>query len=267
MGHPGEICLELDGRQITVQVRRETRELSLHTGRELTELHGTVTATEEATHRWLAETLPEMSDRVLSGRDQQGERSGRWLLSWNSYSVHAGAHNYSLILREAEDLSLEVLLLDGLELYPYEYREEVVGDGLAIWAKLVGTEDDVLRLRRLVSDRSTFPVTRRGISDTPREMRVGVAEWSHFEDGVKYRMALVDAGLHDSVASELVRMEEENNRAALAFYANFVEHLAARLIEKGMFDEEEMSQIRESARREPAVARHEFWQVPDVDVL
>jgi hypothetical protein len=267
MAQTREICLDIDGRPVTVSIRRETRERSLHTERELVELHGTVTAVDDATHEWLSECLPDLGDRVLSARDSAGEWSGRWLISWNSYSVNAGTHTYSLIVREAEDLSLEVLLLDGLELYPYEYREDVVGDGLTLWAKLVGTEDDVLRLRRLVSDRSVFPVVRRGISDTPREMRVGVAEWSHFEDRVKYRMALVDAHLHNSVAGEIVEMEEENNRSALAFYANFVEQLTGRLIEKGLLGEEEVAELRETARAEPGVARHEFWRVSDVDVL
>jgi hypothetical protein len=267
MAHAREICLDIDGRSITVNIRRETRTQSLHTERELLELHGTVTTMDEATHEWLSECLPDLGERVLSARDPNGDRVGRWLISWNSYSVNAGTHTYSLIVREAEELSLEVLLLNGLELYPYEYREEVVGEGLTLWAKLVGTEDDVLRLRRLVSERSVFPVVRRGISETPREMRVGVAEWSHFEDRVKYRMALLDAHLRDSVAGEIVQMEEENNRSAFAFYANFVEQLAGRLIEKGMLDEDEVAALRETARAEPGVSRHEFWRVPDVDVL
>lgn len=267
MEHPREVWLEVDGRPIKVQVRRETRERSLHTGRDLAELHGTVTTTDATAHAWLSETLPGLADHVLSARDERGERAGHWLVSWNSYSVQAGAHCYTLILREAEDLSLEVLLLDGVELYPYEYREQVVGDGLAIWAKLVGTEEDLLRVRKFVGDRSTFPVTRRGISEEPRQMRVGLAEWSYFDDRIKYRIALVDASLHDSVASELIPVEEENSRAALTYYANFVEMLTERLIARGLLDEGEVMELREAARTHPGVARHELWRVPDVDEL
>jgi hypothetical protein len=267
MVHPRELRLNVDGKPIVVQIRREGRERSLHTGRELAELHGTVSTTDAETHSWLSEALPALTDSVLSARDAHGERAGHWIVSWNSYSVHAGAHTYTLILREAEDLSLEVLVLDGMELYPYEYREQVVGDGLAIWAKLVGSEEDVLRLRRRVSDRTTFPVTRRGISDEPREMRVGVAEWSHFEDRIKYRIVLVDVSLHETVASELIRVEEENSRAALSYYANFIDRLAERLVERGVLAPEDVAELREAARSEPGVARHEFWRVPDVDVL
>ena len=34
-----------------------------------------------------------------------------------------GVHTYGLILREAEELSLEVLLIDGMELHPYDTPE------------------------------------------------------------------------------------------------------------------------------------------------
>ncbi|CAN5781038.1 hypothetical protein BH23GEM6_BH23GEM6_00350 [soil metagenome] len=267
MAHPREICLEVDGHQIAVQVRRESRERSPRTGRELTELHGTVTIREETTHAWLSETLPELTDRVLSARDVLGDYSGRWVVSWNSYSVHAGAHSYSLILREAEELTLEALLVDGLELHPYEYREQVAENGLTIWAKLVGTQDDIIQMRRLMVDRATFAVVRHGISDEPRQMRVGVAEWSHFEDRIKYRVALVDAELRSWENADLARVEEENHRSALAFYANLVEHLTTKLVEKGVLDEIEVAELRDFARSEPGIARHELWRVPDVDDL
>jgi len=267
MAHPREICLEVEGRDLSVQVRRETKERSAHTGRELIELHGVFTTSDQSLHEWLTGTLPGATERALSSCDRGGERTGWWHVSWNSYTVNAGVHTYALILREAEDLSLDVLLLDGEELYPYEYRERVVEGGLIIWAKLVGEEEDVLRLRRLVQGRAAFPVIRRGINDEPREMRVGVAEWSRFDGQIKYRLVLIDADLAPSAATELARVEEENTRAAVAFYANLVERLSETLIRKGVLSEAELSAMRESAALEPTVSRHDFWRVPDVDAL
>src|SRR5690606_12799086 len=124
--------------------------------------------------------------------DETGEFTGRWCVSWNSYGESAGVHTYTLILREAEELSLRALLLDDLEMHPYEYREEVLPGGLKLRAKLVGTEDDVLRLRRMAAERDAFPVVRLGIQDEPRRMRLSVEEWSQFEDRVKYRISLTD---------------------------------------------------------------------------
>lgn len=264
---PREICLDMDGRQLSVQVRRETRERSLHTGRDLAELHGVVTTSEAGTHEWLSETLPELTERSISACDAAGERAGRWIVSWNAYTVNAGVHTYTLILREAEDLSLDVLLLDGEELYPYEYRERIIGDGITIWAKLTGVEEDLVRLRRLVLGRGSFPVVRRGISDEPRAMRLGLAEWSHFEDQIKYRLVLMDAWLPEGGGMELTRVEEENSRAALAYYANLVERLTAHLTRKGLLSEGELAEMRAAAVAQPGVSRHDFWRVPDVDAL
>ena len=260
--------LELDGgRVLPVEIRKETTERSPHTGRDLLELHGRATTREPEQHRWIAAVLGGIGDRSVHAHDDAGDFAGRWSISWNSYGESSGEHSYTILLREAEELSLEVLQIDGLELHPYEYREEVIGDGLTICAKVVGTEADVLKLRALMRSQQTLTVTRRGIHPEPREMRLGVGEWSQMEDSVKYRLVLVDRGLESNARSELARFQEERNRAALGFYANFLERLADLMVEKGVVTREELHLVREGARSAPGVARHEMWHVPDVDEL
>jgi hypothetical protein len=260
--------LELDGgRVLPVEIRKETTERSPHTGRDLLELHGRATTRELEQHKWIASVLGGIGDRSVHAHDDAGDFAGRWSISWNSYGESAGEHSYTLLLREAEELSLEVLQIDGLELHPYEYREEVIGDGLTICAKVVGTEADVLKLRALMRSQQTLSVTRRGIHPEPREMRLGVGEWSQMEDSVKYRLVLVDRGLESNARTELARFQEERNRAALGFYANFLERLADLMVEKGVVTREELHLVREGARSAPGVARHELWHVPDVDEL
>lgn len=260
--------LELDGgRVLPVEIRKQTTERSAHTGRDLVELHGRATTREPDQHKWIAGVLGAIGDRAVHAHDDAHEFAGRWTISWNSYGETGGEHIYTLLLREAEELSLEVLLIDGLELHPYEYREEVIGDGLTICAKVVGTEADVLRLRALMRSQQTLTVTRRGIQDAPREMRLGVGEWSQMEDSVKYRLVLVDRGLETNARSELARFQDERNRVALGFYANFLERLADLMVEKGIVSREELHHLREGARSAPGVARHEMWHVPDVDEL
>jgi hypothetical protein len=268
MTEPRTLHLELDGgRVLPVEIRKETTERSAHTGRDLVELHGRAATREPEQHKWIAGVLGGIGDRQVHAHDDVGEFAGRWTLSWNSYAESGGEHSYTIILREAEELSLEVLLVDGLELHPYEYREEVIGDGLTICAKVVGTEADVLKLRALMRSQQTLSVTRRGIHPEPREMRLGVGEWSQMEDSVKYRLVLVDRGLESNARSELVRFQEERNRAALGFYANFLERLADLMVEKGVVTREELHLVREGARAAPGVSRHEMWHVPDVDEL
>lgn len=254
-----------EGRPLPVQIHKETAVLSPHTGRDLQELHGWVVTSDPQLHHRLATILPGIADRPMSSEDEAGEFGGRWCVSWNSYGEAAGVHTYTLILREAEELSLRGLQLDEIELHPYEYREEVIAGGLKVRAKLVGTEGDVLRLRRLAAERDTVDVVRVGIHDAPRRMRLNVEEWSQFEDRVKYRISLVDVGVEPVVVEEVGMDDADGGRAALAFYANFLERLAEMLVRKEILSREELRALREAARSEPGVTRHELWRVADVD--
>lgn len=254
-----------DGRPLPVQIHRETAVLSPHTGRDLQELHGWVVTADAQLHQRLATILPGIGERPMSSEDETGEFGGRWCVSWNSYGESAGVHTYTLILREAEELSLRALVVDRQELHPYEYREEALAGGLRLRAKLVGGEEDVLRLRQLAAERESVVVVRSGIQDEPRRMRLSVEEWSQFEDRVKYRITLSDPGLVSLVGDELEVEEGDGGRAALAFYANYLEELAETLVRKDLLTREELRALREAARREPGVMRHELWRVADVD--
>ncbi|MEX2583252.1 MAG: hypothetical protein WD766_08250 [Gemmatimonadota bacterium] len=266
MGETIELQLP-EGRSIRMSVRRRTTERSPFTARELEEVHGWVTTDDAETHRWLSMALRGLAEGTVRSGDDSGEPTGRWQVSWNSYGESSGVHTYGLILREAEELSLEVLIIDSMELHPYEYREEVLDEGLTIWAKMVGTHADVTRLNRLIRTRQSFPVVRRGIQEAPREMRLGVAEWAEYEDRIKYRLVLVDSEITEGMRAELGRIQEQNDRAAFGFYANLVDRLAELLVERRVITKSELDVLRDAARAQPGVARHEFWHVADVDVL
>lgn len=258
-----------DGHPLPVQIHREIAFESPHTGRSLQELHGWVVTSDEALHRQLATVLPGVGDRPLRSDDERGDFTGRWCVSWNSYGEAAGVHTYTLILRESEDLSLRGLQLGELELHPYEYREEAVHNGIRVRAKLVGTEEEVLRLRALAAGAEPLSVVRVGIQDTPRWMRLSVEEWSEFEDRVKYRIVLDEGepgGEGDTAPEESDGNDSpEIGRAALVFYANYLERLAETLVRHGVLTREELQSLREAARQESGVGRHELWRVDDVD--
>jgi hypothetical protein len=256
-----------EGRSVTVQIRRRGVEISPHTAHELQEIHGWVTTEDAETHRWLSVALRGIGEGTVRSGTPYSESGGRWRVSWNSYGESGGLHTYGLILREAEELSLESLIIDGIELHPYEYREEVLDNGLTIWAKMVGTRADVTRLNRLIRTHMTFPVIRRGITDTPRHMQLGVAEWADYEDRIKYRLVLVDRDITEGMRAELSHIQERNDRAAYGYYANLVDRLADLLVDKQVLTKAELDVLRDAAREQPGVARHQFWHVADVDAL
>jgi hypothetical protein len=264
---PDTLELELDERAIPMEVRRRTSVASQHTGAQLEEMHGWVKTDSEDVHRWLSVTLRRLGDGMVRTFDEARDTTDRWQLSWNSYGETDGVHSYGLILREAEDLTLDVLLLDSLELRPYEYREQIIDGSLTIWAKMVGSHTDVTRINRLIRTRATFPVVRRGIQDTPREMRLGVAEWSEYEDRIKYRLVLIDGDIDESVRSEMGEIQQQNDRSAFGYYANMVDRMAELFVEKGLLSRKDLESLRDAARAQPGVARHEVWHVSDVDQL
>jgi hypothetical protein len=265
-GGADQLFIDLEGRRFPVLIRRRSTSPSVHTGRSLTELHAWAVTSDPAIHLWLAEALKKAVETPVRLSSEAEEHLGRWTLSWNAYGEVGGEHRYTLILRECEELDLEALVVDGIELHPYEYREEPTNGGLTIFAKLVGSEEDVHELRRVLRGRESVPVVRRGIEDAPREMRLGVGEWTEHEDRMKYRIVLLEAGVDDASHPELVRIRRENNRAALGFYMNFAERLVGLLVDKGVLTEKEVEAAREAASFEPVAVGNDFWRVvSDID--
>jgi len=261
------LCLEMEGRSLPVQVVRESRVVSAHTGRSLQELHGRLVTADAELHRWLSGSLRGLAERAVRSSDPAGDFAGKWIVSWNSYAATEEGHAYTVILREVEELELQALLLEGVELHPYEFRESFIGEGLALRAKLVGTHEDLERVRELVRTHEVLRVVRLGIQDAPREMRLGVAEWSPFEEGIKYRLVLVDHETSEEMRAVLARIEEENARAALGYYENFVERLVDLLVQRQVVTPEEVAALREAARVNPGTPRPDCWRVADVDAL
>jgi hypothetical protein len=231
------------------------------------EIHGVASTDDTSRHERLTRALRDVEHHAVRSVQRTADGVAKWHVSWNSYAESEGEHRYTLILRETENLSLDCLVVGGVELRPYEYRETFSGDELTIWAKLVGTKSELLRLRALLRTRDHFAVVRKGIQSEPRSMRFGVAEWSEHDGQIKARVVLVDADADPSGHPALIRIEEANQRSALTFYMGFVERLADLLAERGILPAEQIEAARAAAREDPWQSRHEFWRVPDVDML
>jgi hypothetical protein len=264
---PTMLELDLSGHLMRLEVQRVSEIQSRHTGKPLVQLHGTASVSTQQEHQQLCKLLEAASGFRVRSVELFDERIRTWRLSWNAYLEKGGEHWYTLILQEEEELLLQELVIGDVRLFPYEYREVFTGDELTIQAKLVGTKSEILRLRALLKHHSSFPVVRRGISEEPREMRFGVAEWSEHDARIKVRVILVDRSTVLSDHPELSRIDEQNSRSAAMFYMNFAEGLAALLEAKGILSAQEIEGVRAMARDTLWQARREFWRVPNVDLL
>jgi hypothetical protein len=120
-----------------------------------------------------------------------GAKPVKWILQDTSLSFTVGQdatrHEWTLV--EYESLNVEKLIVGGIELSPYRYKEEFDNDALVITARFETTAEEVAKLRSLPK---YFAVVRQGISAHEREMRYGGPLWSEKNGVINYQLTLVE---------------------------------------------------------------------------
>ncbi|MHB8191785.1 MAG: hypothetical protein ACYDGL_00730 [Bellilinea sp.] len=127
------------------------------------------------------------NNRIVLG-DNTGEES-TWKVGNNGYSYTDNVNPiYKLWIDvvQEENLNPESLLIDTLELFPYEYEEDFFDDRLRVDAKVL---IDLALFEELISifyENRSVSVLRKGISEQPREMEIVLGTWSI--DGEKRKL-------------------------------------------------------------------------------
>ncbi len=195
-------------------------------------------------------------------------------LDMESYT-NDGPRSLTITWSETEQLKAEVVEFEGLALRPTRYEERSNEDGsvtIAFQAVLTGEETDRLRslMSRKRSDVQYWPVVRRGISDEPRNMRLGRVIWQQLDGGtIAHDITLVDEAYDSS--------EEGNAFLALAgepMVGNLVQHLSALIAQyesllgeleaAGLLGSDALNRIRASAESLGPDRRHAFFEVADL---
>jgi hypothetical protein len=207
--------------------------------------------------------------------DSEGDRwSGN--LDVESYTDD-GPRHLTIAWTETEHLQADSVEFEGLTLTPTEghYEERQNDDGSIVVAfQATLTADETDRLRALVPSKKSevryWPVVRRGISDNPRNMRLGRVLWQQFDDGMTGQdITLVDEAYDSS--------DESNAFLGLAgepMVGNLVqqvsgllvrfETLLAELEAAGTVAPEAVERVRASADTLGAIRRHIFFEVSDL---
>jgi hypothetical protein len=126
-----------------------------------------------------------------------------------------GVNHHVWRIEQVERLAIELLMIDSVELEPYDYAEEVAEDGtVRLAARALISEPDLEALSRIDGP---VEVVRGGISDSPREMRLSGYIWSERADSLVVAVACEDArqprvtlagfvGAHDDELSDIVAL-------------------------------------------------------------
>jgi hypothetical protein len=102
-----------------------------------------------------------------------------------------GINHHVWRIEQVERLACDQLVIGSMSLEPYDYVEEALEDGLVrLAARALITEADLLTLSALVAP---VAITRVGISDTPRTMRVQYV-WGARPEGLAVVVSCVDVG-------------------------------------------------------------------------
>ena len=271
---PGHMLdLEADEWLIPISVEEVETFTSPHTGAELRKITGEATTSELEMHDWFLGVVKKAGGADLPSRPGPLAPAARWKIALRQWSQSGGHYSYRVQLTEAEELNLESLVIDGLELHPYEYRESFDTE-LMVIARVILTEEQVRFVRERQKAGAQFPVVRRGIDSKPRTMRFGQLLWSKHEEGTKYRLVLVD------ITAEKESDEGENGRRhlsfiddigqlrrALSFHIAFIRELRHTLVSKGVFSDQELEELMDRGQSRGWDVEQEFFGMTDIDLV
>jgi hypothetical protein len=185
----------------------------------------------------------------------------------HSYNYRDGSESttFNWELLELEELKLDKLVLNGWEIAPYKYKETFDSDGVLTSVFRVELSESGERQLRELPD--YFPVIRKGINETPREMRFGQVLWSKSDAG-NYRMEvyLVDK-LYDELGRRIALGEPRANNVGrrAASTAIRLSALVDILQAKGVITSEEAENVRAVDQNELDRKMHEHDSVKDLD--
>ena len=135
---------------------------------------GTVPRTEGRRARVSRDGGAATTIRGLFSLDDTDQPEAEWRVreSTSSYvgTEPWGVNHHVWRIEQVERFACQALRVDSVELQPYDYTEEVLAEGgLRLAARALATEADLEAISRIVGP---VEVTRFGISDTPRQMRL-----------------------------------------------------------------------------------------------
>jgi hypothetical protein len=239
---------------------------SPHTGRLIRQLQTeiAVPAAEVEAIRELL-TAPELVD-------QNGDAWSGHLQSESYRDVNSN-HLLTIVWDEREHLQADMVEFEGLQLRPlrYEERAEEAGIAISFRARLTEAQTEVLRglQKRREEEGIYFRVVRHGVSDEPRQMRLGMVLWQQLDDGgTEQQITLVDEALDDAPHRFPRTLGGE---PAIGRVLGAVEGFAAErdamldvLRANGLLDEAGVERIRKAGTEAIWQSRYRFYRVDNL---
>jgi hypothetical protein len=266
-----EMRLKFKEKYVAVNPKQEEYFSSLFTGNQLKRLQVAITVNN--LHLSIFENeLDYVKVHGITEVDDDGSKLRKFNISNTSYSYSNNSDDttYSFELSEEEELRINKLIINDIELIPYEYKETLSDDAIIIYAK-VAVSKEIAEHFELVQDDEDkyFSVIREGINENPIRMRFGMNIWSeHESDVLKYRLVLVEEKYdttEESKSRSLNYPVLENIQSMTLQHKTYIDLLSDLFIEKGLLSREEIEEIKEKAAAERYKNSRYIYRVKDVD--
>lgn len=253
----------------TVKLANEEFFTSPFTGHKLRRFQVTLSVREEQLSTFDDE-LEYVKINGLTEVDDDGTEIRKYNISNISYSYSnkSDGRMYSFELSEEEFVKIHKLLIEDIELIPYEYEETLSDNAIIIHAKVTVTKDIANRIEGFdENEKKYFTVIREGISEKPIKMRFGVNIWSENEDVIKYRLVIVEDkyDTEDDNRRSLNYPAAENVQSMTLYQKSYIELLADLFVDKDLLSKEEIERLKEKAEEEKYKNQRYIYQVKDVD--
>jgi len=146
----------------------------------------------------------------------------------------------SLMEEKAENSEPKSLIINDLELKPYQYEEFLYPNGsIRIKARIMLSEsqyNDIGKFQKYVR------VIRQDIDDKPREMKLSETAWSKQGGKIKEQIMLVDEKEKDEIG--LVDPLLKNLEILLAEQSLLIEELSTMLVSEGILSQEKIKEFK-----------------------
>ncbi|NMM61190.1 hypothetical protein HBE96_00415 [Clostridium sp. P21] len=177
-------------------------------------------------------------------------------------------YKYTIQLEENEELKIDTLVIEGQDIKPYYYEEQVDKDSIIISTKIKITDDELSKLKESVKGKQYFDVVRKGIDDKPIQMRYGKVLWSQHNSFTKQYITLVEKSYDMNNTDNFKGMyypEFNNMQEILIYSSEYLENLTNLLIEKNILSETEVEKVKSDTKENLNNKFRELYKVKDID--
>lgn len=261
--------LDFDGKELMFAIKKESTFLSRHTGVALKKIEVSLRA-DRKIHENITKIIERLNKTEINSIGEQGKILKKWKIENSTYSCIENKYDHYFKLTEIEDLHVDSLTVGRLTFHPYSYKEEFDRDALIINANVNLSELQFTEVKKLIEKNDYFKVIRHGISDEPREMKLGVPLWSKHKDTIKYKIILNEKKYLETQKKILFYnyhfvQRVSNMSILLAKQDGILKELLTILSNKKVLTNEEITEIKEKASTQSRRREIDFYQVKDAD--